>query len=68
MDGIRSKGPLRFLTERLFDEVPETAPAEVPRGLESGSSCGFLQSGGPNCGFRPEVAERQISKSQPTIA
>jgi hypothetical protein len=67
MDGIRSKGPLSYSTERLFDEVQETAPPEVLRGLESGSSCEFLQFAAPNHAFRLEEAERQTAKSLSSI-
>jgi hypothetical protein len=68
MDGIRSKGPLSYSTERLSDEVQETAPPEVLRGLESGSSCELLQFAAPSHVFRLEAAERQTAKSLPSIA
>jgi hypothetical protein len=68
MDGIRSKGPLSYSTERLFGEVQETAPSEVLRGLGSGSSGEFLQLAAPNHAFRLEAAERQTAKSLSSIA
>jgi hypothetical protein len=52
----------------LFDEVQETAPPEVLRGLESGSSCESLQFAAPNHAFRLEAAERQIATSLSSIA
>src|SRR3981081_4591864 len=67
MDGIRSKGPLSYSTERLFDEVQETAPPEVLRGLETGSSCEFLQFAAPNHAFGLEAAEPQTAKSLSSI-
>jgi hypothetical protein len=68
MDGIQSKGPLSYSTERMFDEVQERAPPEVLRGLESGSSCEFLQFAAPNHALRLEVAERQTAKSLSSVA